>query len=161
MTPTPLKKRGGSAGRNAAQKTDHLLNCQRIAMRVREQSECGSKNGRSAGLSAGSMSEERREPVRPWPRHKERTGAGAGAGVPEQRSAGRRAAGKSGGGSVAVRPRGCRRSRDGNAGRCSRRCPPPGGHPLRSPTRYRSGLTPSSRCRASSPPPPLPPARGN
>jgi hypothetical protein len=40
MTPTPLEKRGGSAGANAVQsavqKTDHLLNCLLIAVRVRE-----------------------------------------------------------------------------------------------------------------------------
>jgi hypothetical protein len=58
MRPTPLKRRGGGAGRNAAQKTDHLLNCRLITVRVREPSECGSKTGPSAGQGAASAPKE-------------------------------------------------------------------------------------------------------
>jgi hypothetical protein len=56
MTPTPLEKRGGSAGRNAARsaarKTVHLLNGRLIKVRLEERKECGMgsyrKNGRNA-----------------------------------------------------------------------------------------------------------------
>jgi hypothetical protein len=56
MTPTPLEKRGGSAGRNAVQsaarKTVHLLNSRLIKVRHEKRTECGTgcyrKNGRNA-----------------------------------------------------------------------------------------------------------------
>jgi hypothetical protein len=74
MTPTPLKKRGGSAGANAAQsaarKTVHLLNCLLIAVRVREQNERGSKCGKRVGRKTEDLLDK--------VRREKRTGCGSG-----------------------------------------------------------------------------------
>jgi hypothetical protein len=87
MTPTPLKKRGGSAGRNAAQsaarKTDHLLNSLLIAVRVRarheKRKECGTGSYHKNGRSAASTPDQVRRAMRHQVRGEERLEAPAAA----------------------------------------------------------------------------------